>query len=212
MTESLDQEAAARDALHARFPEAAELLDRYVDILASKGIGWGLLGPREGDKLWSRHVGNSLALVDVVPHGVDIADVGSGAGLPGLPLAIVRPDLHVILVEPLLRRATFLSETIDDLGLAGRVRVERARAEDSGLKVDVVTARAVSALKTLLGWTTPLFVPQGELLALKGSSAEREIGDAANILKRGGLAAEVLEVRVAPGVEGTRVVRVAKSS
>lgn len=207
----VDQEAVesdARTALHARFPDSAEQLDRYVAILRSKGIGWGLLGPREGDKLWSRHVSNSLALVDVLSHGIDVADVGSGAGLPGLPLAIVRPDLFVTLLEPLLRRATFLNETVEELGL-GNVFVERLRAEDCDAQFDVVTARAVAPLEKLLRWTTPLFYPLGELVALKGSSAEQEMADASSLLSRSKLRAEILEVRATADVEGTRAIRVA---
>lgn len=205
-----EQEAAARDVLHERFPRSAESLDRYVDILATKGMEWGLLGPREGDKLWSRHVANSLALVDVIPDGVDVCDVGSGAGLPGVPLAIVRPDLRVTLLEPLLRRATFLAETVAELGLDQHVVVERARAEETRLRFDVVVARAVAALDQLLTWTTPLFLPSGALVALKGSSAEREVAAAQKRLAKAGLRAEILEVRAAPGVEGTRVIRVSR--
>ena len=204
-------EAEARAALHARFPHAAEQLDRYVAILRSKGIEWGLLGPREGDKLWSRHVSNSLALVDALANGVDVADVGSGAGLPGIPLAIVRPDIFVTLIEPLLRRVTFLTETIDELGLRN-LRVERLRAEDCDEQFDVVTCRAVAPLEKLLRWTTPLFFPAGELLALKGSSAEREISEASTLLSRSKMRAEVLEVRAAPDIEGARAIRVVSKS
>lgn len=203
-------EAEARAALHTRFPESGEQLDRYVAILRSKGIGWGLLGPREGDKLWSRHVSNSLALVDVLGQGIDVADVGSGAGLPGVPLAIVRPDLFVTLLEPLLRRATFLTETVEELGLRN-VFVERLRAEDCDAQFDAVTARAVAPLEKLLRWTTPLFYPSGELVALKGSSAEREVADASSLLTRSRLRAEILEVRATADVEGTRVIRVTSS-
>ncbi|RMB61499.1 16S rRNA (guanine(527)-N(7))-methyltransferase RsmG [Tessaracoccus antarcticus] len=200
-------EADARAALHARFPEAAEQLDRYVAILRSKGIEWGLLGPREGDKLWSRHVSNSLAIVDVLGQGIDVADVGSGAGLPGIPVAIVRPDVYVTLLEPLLRRTTFLEETVEKL-LLRNVRVVRLRAEDCDEQFDVVTCRAVAPLEKLLRWTTPLFYPAGELVALKGSSAEREVSEAGSLLSRSRLRAEILEVRAAPDVEGTRVIRV----
>lgn len=200
-------ESSARSALHQRFPDGAEQLDRYAAILRSKGIEWGLLGPREGDKLWSRHISNSLALVDALADGIDVADVGSGAGLPGLPLAIVRPDLHVTLLDPLLRRTTFLAETVEELGLTN-VRIERLRAEDCGEQFDVVTCRAVAGLEKLLRWTTPLFYPDGELLALKGSSAEKEIVEAANLLSRSGLRADILEIRAAHDVDGTRAIRV----
>lgn len=204
-------ESEARAALHTRFPAAAEQLDRYVAILRGKGIEWGLLGPREGDKLWSRHVSNSLALVDVLGKGVDVADVGSGAGLPGIPVAIVRPDVFVTLLDPLLRRVTFQTEALEELGLRN-VRVERLRAEDCDEQFDVVTCRAVAPLDKLLRWTTPLFYPSGELLALKGSSAEREIAEAGNLLARSKLRAEILEVRAAPDVEGTRIIRVTSKS
>lgn len=200
-------ESAARLALHARFPDAADQLDRYVAILHGKGIEWGLLGPREGDKLWSRHVSNSLALVDSLGQGIDVADVGSGAGLPGIPLAIVRPDLRLTLIDPLLRRVTFLDETVEELELKN-VRIERMRAEDCDEQFDVVTCRAVAGLPKLLQWTTPLFYPFGELLALKGSSAEKEVGEAGNLLSRSRLRADILEVRAAADVEGTRVIRV----
>ncbi|MDO5735048.1 MAG: 16S rRNA (guanine(527)-N(7))-methyltransferase RsmG [Propionibacteriaceae bacterium] len=193
--------------MHSRFPESGEQLDRYVAILRSKGIEWGLLGPREGDKLWSRHISNSLALVDSLANGIDLADVGSGSGLPGIPLAIVRPDIFVTLIDPLLRRVTFLTETLEELRLRN-VRVERLRAEDCDEQFDVVTCRAVAPLEKLLRWTTPLFFPSGELLALKGSSAEREIAEASTLLSRSRMSATILEVRAAPDVEGTRAIRV----
>lgn len=209
-SDAVDQELVeteARAALHTRFPDAAEQLDRYVAILRSKGIEWGLLGPREGDKLWSRHVSNSLALVDLLGDGIDVADVGSGAGLPGIPVAIVRPDLFMTLLEPLLRRVTFLNETVEELGLRN-VRVDRLRAEDCDEQFDVVTARAVAPLEKLLRWTTPLFYPLGELVALKGSSAEREVAEASSLLSRSKMQSEILEIRAAADVEGTRAIRV----
>lgn len=134
-------------------------IKQYVDILTSTGITWGLLGPREADRVWERHVLNCVALESVVPVGASLVDVGSGAGLPGLPIAIARPDLEVTLLEPLLRRYTFLTETVEALGLGDRVRVERGRAEDCDETFDVVTARAVAPLDRLLGWCTPPFLP-----------------------------------------------------
>lgn len=207
-------ESAASAALLSLYPQADEVLKRYVDILASRGIDWGLMGPREGDKLWSRHVANSLALVDVLPVGVSVADVGSGAGLPGLPVAIVRPDLRVALIEPLQRRAEFLSLAVDELDLGERVTVVRARAEDYSPSADlpktfdVVTCRAVAPLGRLLGWTGGLFLPAGELVALKGRTAEEEIQKAKGVLAKQGLVAEVLELSAGPGLEGTRAIRV----
>ena len=205
---TVDQEGQARRELHAAYPDAAETLDRYVDILASRGVEWGLLGPREGDRLWSRHIANSLSLADVIGQGIRVADIGSGAGLPGIPLAIARPDLDVTLVEPLLRRSTFLTQAVDELGLEGRVDVVRSRSEDLKDQFDIVTCRAVASLDKLLKWTSRLFTPGGTLIALKGESAEDEIRAAGSQLARMGLSATVLELRVAPGVEPTRAIRV----
>lgn len=201
-------EAAAEEILTAAFPHAAEGLRRYTAILGSKGIEWGLVGPREGDRLWQRHIANSLALVDAIGTGAEIADVGSGAGLPGLPVAIARPDLSVTLIEPLLRRATFLSETVAELDLGSRVRVLRGRAEETKERFDVVVCRAVAPLDRLLKWTVPLFSPGGTLVALKGASAEDEIRAAGKVLRHAGLSAEVLELRAAAGVEPTRAIKV----
>lgn len=208
MTDEQSPEATAMAALLELHRRSAEELSRYVDILANRGIEWGLLGPREGDKLWQRHIANSVALNDAIPQGVEVADVGSGAGLPGIPIAITRPDLTVTLIEPLLRRANFLTLAVEELGLEDRVEVLRSRAEDTKRRYDVVVCRAVAPLTKLLGWTTPLFADGGQLLALKGESAEQEIRDARPTLVRAGLKAEVLELSVAPGVEGARAIRV----
>lgn len=164
------------------------------------------MGPREADRLWDRHVLNSLALTDVIPQGLSVADVGSGAGLPGIPLAIARPDLQVTLIEPLLRRSDFLKGVVDELSLGDRVRVERIRAEDCDDVFDAVTCRAVASLDKLVKWCTPLFYPAGKLYALKGSSAEREVEEAAGLLSRSGLAAEVRTVRAHTAAEVTYVV------
>jgi len=189
-------------------PSVALLIKSYIDILAGRGIEWGLLGPREAPRLFDRHVLNSVALSDLIPRGVRVVDVGSGAGLPGIPLAIVRPDLEVTLMEPLLRRFTFLEQAVDELGIGSRVDVVRGRAEDSPASFDVVVARAVAPLRRLLGWTSGLFLPGGELLALKGSSAADEVDDARRELDRLGLRADVLRVRADQRAEPTTVVRV----
>ncbi|MBB1483045.1 16S rRNA (guanine(527)-N(7))-methyltransferase RsmG [Tessaracoccus sp. MC1865] len=198
--------------LFEAYPQRDKALSRYVDILGSRGIEWGLMGPREGDKLWQRHVANSLAVVDAIPQGLDVADIGSGAGLPGIPLAIVRPDLRITLIESLQRRCEFLELAVDELGLGDRVEVRRGRAEEVKERFDVVTCRAVAPLEKLLRWTTPLFSPDGMLLALKGASAEEEIRNAANLLKNNRLRADILELQAAPGVEGTRAIRVTRAS
>ena len=189
-------------------PDAGLLLERYIDILASRGIDWGLIGPREGSKLFERHILNSLAVRDLLPQGVEVIDVGSGAGLPGIPLAIARPDLRFVLLEPLLRRSTFLEEAVEELGLGGRVSVQRGRVEDLRAPADVLVARAVAPLSRLVGWIAPLIGSAGELIALKGSSAAEEVAAAAPVLRRSGLRAEVLVVRALPQSEPTHAVRV----
>lgn len=157
-------------------------LDRaaaYVRLLATDGTVRGLIGPREVPRLWDRHLLNSAALALLIPTGARVVDVGSGAGLPGIPLALARPDLTVALLEPLARRVTFLDECVDVLGLEN-VTVVRGRAEEGPARrslggADVVTARAVAPLDKLAGWCLPLLRPGGRLLALKGSSAAEEL-------------------------------------
>ncbi len=187
------------------------LAQAYVHLLATVGVERGLIGPREAPRLWDRHVLNCLALSSGVPQGASLADLGSGAGLPGLVLAIGRPDLAITLVEPLLRRATFLAEAVEALGLSG-VTVVRSRAEDlhGRQRFDVVTARALAPLDRLLGWAMPLVSPDGVLLAMKGSSAAIEVVAAAPVLATLGCAPpEVVELG-GPGNSSTAtVVRVA---
>ncbi len=189
-----------------------ELANLYIDILATRGIEWGLIGPREGERLWDRHVLNSVAPADLVPTGVAVADVGSGAGLPGIPLAILRPDLRVTLVEPLLRRATFLTSAVDELGLTDRVRVVRARAEDHRERYDVVLSRALARLPQLIAWCDPLRAVDGTVLALKGRSADEELAEASRDLQRRRLVGEVLTVRAHTTVEPTSVIRLSPAS
>lgn len=212
-TEVVREEAdlLVEQRLCARYPDAAEGLSAYVDLLAGDGVVRGLIGPRETGRLWSRHVANCAVLEELVPAGASVADVGSGAGLPGLPLALVRPDLQVLLVEPLLRRATFLHEAIEALGLGGRVEVLRGRAEEQKLSVDVVTARAVAPLDRLAGWTLPLARVEGVLLALKGEGAAEEVTSSQAALERvGGGRAEVLSCGVGVIDPPTTVVRVVR--
>ncbi|WP_316670196.1 16S rRNA (guanine(527)-N(7))-methyltransferase RsmG [uncultured Propionibacterium sp.] len=193
------------------YQENHELLKIYVDKLTSTGIARGLLGPRESSRIWSRHILNCAALCEVLPQGTDVIDVGSGAGLPGIVVAIARPDLRITLLEPMLRRWRFLGETVDQLGLTDRVTVSRGRAEDCSTTYEVVTARAVARLTKLLGWTTPLFHPNGRLLALKGDSVQEEIAEAADLLEASGLIAEVMHVRAHPKAEATNVVKVTRA-
>jgi 16S rRNA (guanine527-N7)-methyltransferase len=169
----------------AALPEAV----RYADLLVGAGVARGLIGPRETGRIWERHLLNCAVVGEGIPAGAAVCDVGSGAGLPGLALALARPDLSVLLVEPLERRAEFLQEAVDLLGL-GRVRVTRARAEEmDALAADVVTARAVAPLAKLAGWCLPLVRPGGTLLALKGARAADELAAAESVLRRTGATA-----------------------
>ena len=179
----------------------ADLLARFADLLAGPGVERGLIGPREVPRLWERHLLNCAVVADpaegLVPVGALAGDIGSGAGLPGLVWAIARPDLRIVLVEPLLRRSTFLEEAVQSLGLADRVLVWRGRAEDAPSTLppmDVVTARAVAPLSRLLGWTIPLLRPAGHLVALKGGSAETEVVEAAAAIQEWDL--QDVQVRV----------------
>ena len=170
------------------FGERLPLVQRYAADLAEHGERLGLIGPLEPPRLWSRHVINSGLLVEFLADGVSVADVGSGAGLPGLVLAAARPDLAVTLIEPMERRVAWLEEERDRLGLTN-VRVERARAEDvEPRRFDVVTARAVRALTGLLPITARLAVPGGRLALLKGASVEAELAKAEKAVRRLGLA------------------------
>ncbi|WP_235499959.1 16S rRNA (guanine(527)-N(7))-methyltransferase RsmG [Aeromicrobium sp. Leaf289] len=165
------------------FHDQLPLVSRYAGILASDGVERGMIGPREVPRLWDRHLVNSGVVLPRLPQGATVADVGSGAGLPGLVWAIGRPDLQVTLVEPLLRRTTFLDEVVAELDLTN-VRVVRSRAEDVDETFDVVTARAVAALEKLAKWCMPLVKPGGVLLALKGQSAPEELESAKRTLGR----------------------------
>jgi 16S rRNA (guanine527-N7)-methyltransferase len=206
-----DADLLVEARLLARFPHAAAALQHYVELLATDGVIRGLIGPREVPRLWSRHVANCAVLEELVPEGAVVADVGSGAGLPGLPLAIVRRDIRVVLVEPLLRRTTFLAEAVEALGLGDRVEVLRGRAEETSLAVDVVTARAVAPLDRLAGWTLPLARVGGVLLALKGEGAAEEIAASSGALEKlGGGHAEVLTCGAGVVEPPTTVVRVVR--
>jgi 16S rRNA (guanine527-N7)-methyltransferase len=199
-----------------RLAEYVPLLRRYAEWLAGAGTIRGLMGPREVPRLWERHILNSVALAELLPLKTRLVDIGSGAGLPGLAVACVRPDLQVDLIESLQRRADFLLEVVADLDLVDRVRVIRGRAEDAAV-IDTVgsspftTARAVAPLDKLVRWSFPLLQPGGTLLAMKGSTAEEEIATHRPLLKR--LRVEVCEV-VECGVglvePPTRVVRLTR--
>jgi 16S rRNA (guanine527-N7)-methyltransferase len=176
----------------ARFGGPAEqLLVRYAGWLAGEGTVRGLIGPRELPRLWERHLLNSVALAELLPPAIRVVDIGTGAGLPGLAVACVRPDIEVDLVESLQRRTQFLTEVVDDLSFDSRVRVVRGRAEDRDT-IDLVgsspfvTARAVAPLDRLCRWALPLLNVGGELLAMKGRSAEQEIEEHGRAVSRAG--------------------------
>ncbi|MER5749420.1 16S rRNA (guanine(527)-N(7))-methyltransferase RsmG [Streptomyces sp. NPDC002088] len=200
MTEATELPPApevARDVFGDRFEDAV----RYAELLAEAGVQRGLIGPREVPRLWERHLLNCAVLSEVVPEGVTVCDVGSGAGLPGIPLALVREDLKITLLEPLLRRTNFLTEVVELLGL-DHVTVVRGRAEEvmgTLQPVHVVTARAVAPLDRLATWGIPLLRPYGEMLALKGDTAEEELKSAAAALSKLG-AVETSILHVGEGV------------
>ncbi|TQS41465.1 16S rRNA (guanine(527)-N(7))-methyltransferase RsmG [Cryptosporangium phraense] len=183
--------AVAASVFGSRLPLAVE----YASLLSSAGVERGLIGPREAPRLWERHLLNCAVVADLFPAGATVVDVGSGAGLPGIVLGIVRPDLRVTLLEPLARRAAFLSEAVSLLGLS-TVTVERGRAEEVVGRVSgsIVTARAVAPLDRLAGWCLPLCAPGGRMLALKGSSAAEEITEhAAAVARVGGVSPRIVE-------------------
>ncbi|HEX4189428.1 MAG TPA: 16S rRNA (guanine(527)-N(7))-methyltransferase RsmG [Marmoricola sp.] len=167
------------DEAQGVFSDALPTAIAFATLLATDGIVRGLIGPREVPRLWDRHILNCAAVTEAVPEGASVADIGSGAGLPGLVMAIRRPDLTVTLIEPLLRRTTFLEESVVALGLTN-VAVRRARAEEvhGSAEYDVVTSRAVAPLDRLSRWSLPLVRSGGLFLAMKGSSAEQEIATA----------------------------------
>lgn len=183
---AVDAAAAAGTPVPGTAPEAAtaifgprlETARRYAELLAGIGVERGLLGPREVDRIWDRHVLNSAVVGELLDRGERIVDIGSGAGLPGIPLAIARPDLRVVLLEPLLRRFEFLNEAVDDLGLS--VEVVRGRAEEPWVRdrlgdQDAVVSRAVAALDKLTKWSMPLLRPGGRMLAIKGERGHDEV-------------------------------------
>jgi 16S rRNA (guanine527-N7)-methyltransferase len=180
----------------------------FAELLAVEGERRGLLGPREYDRLWERHIMNSAAIVPHLPAG-NLADVGSGAGLPGLVVASMEPDRPVTLIEPMERRTVWLRDSIAALGLEN-VRVVRARAEEVGEEFDVVTARAVAALDKLVKWCSPLLADGGSMVLLKGRSAADEIERARFALRKVGMSAQLIEASTLPGLDSTTVVRVTR--
>lgn len=195
------------------FADRLELAERFVTLLAEQGPERGLIGPREVDRLWERHLLNCALVVDAIdsaaPGATTLADIGSGAGLPGVVIAIARPGLQVTLVETMQRRVTWLEEVDAELGLG--LEVVRARAEElHGVRTfEVVTARAVAALDKLARWTLPLVAEDGTLLAMKGSSAADEVQNAEKVLtKLGGVDPTISQYGVGEVEVPTTVVQV----
>jgi 16S rRNA (guanine527-N7)-methyltransferase len=184
-------EHAAPDAAARLFGARLGIAQRYADMLASAGVDRGLLGPREVDRLWDRHLLNSAVVSELLAAGERIVDIGSGAGLPGIPLAIARPDLQVVLLEPLLRRSEFLNEVVAELGLL--IEVVRGRAEDAEVRgriggTDAAVSRAVAPLDKLTKWSMPLLRPNGRMLAIKGERAPDEIKQHRRVMEASGAA------------------------
>lgn len=183
-TDNFEPEVEPREA-EAIFGPHIDQARKFFQLLVRDGDLLGLVGPRELPKLWSRHILNSAVVAELVEPGQTVADVGSGAGFPGIPMAIAKPDTKFVLIEPMERRATWLADVVvPELGLSN-VQVLRGRAEEAPLKnYDVVTARAVSALPKLLRMLAPLAVSGGQILALKGSKAQDEIDESKPLVKK----------------------------
>jgi 16S rRNA (guanine527-N7)-methyltransferase len=195
---SCDEDDVAAGSAERLFGTRLPLAARYVDLLAEHGVPRGLIGPREVPRLWQRHILNSAVIAELIPIGATVVDVGSGAGLPGVPLALARPDLKVTLLEPMARRVAWLTDVVAELGIP--VEVVRGRAEEPDVRqrlsgassqpsrpgADVVTARAVAPLAKLAGWCLPLVRPGGQLVALKGESASDELARDAEEVRRAG--------------------------
>jgi len=193
--------ALSREEIIQRyFPNRQNEIKKYAEFLVGPGIERGLIGPREGDRIWERHIFNCLPVSTLIPEGCLLFDIGSGAGLPGLVIALARPDLKINLIEPLARRVEFLEEAIALLEIEN-VAVIRGKSENVKKSANYVTARAVAPLEKLKKITSHMIKPGGALLAMKGESAAEEAKTVPN--------AEVIEVNL-PGLELGRIIKVAK--
>lgn len=192
-----------REIFGLGFPAA----EHFAQMLVAEGELRGLLGPRELPRLWSRHLVNSAAVGPFLRSRGTVADVGSGAGFPGIIVAIIRPDLEVSLIETMERRVVWLSDVVEELGL-DNVTIHRARAEEMREKYDAVTARAVANLSKLVRFTAPLLRPGASLLALKGAKADDEVREAKYVIKKAKLLPAVVHEVVTAGDDVTKVVQV----
>lgn len=213
MTETPALPEELRSAAERVFGDRLDLAVRFAEHLATTGVERGLIGPREGERIWERHVLNCAVVEELVPRAPDggrtsVADVGSGAGLPGIALAIARPDLAVTLIEPMERRTEWMAMVVADLGLDAEVLRARAEEIHGDRTFGVVAARAVAALDRLARWTVPLVRPGGAVLALKGASAEADIEKATKALRKLRVADVRIETCGGEALERpTRVVR-----
>ena len=192
--------------LLSHFPGREEQIQRYAELLSSTGIERGLIGPKEGDRIWERHIANCIPITTIIPNGVRVGDIGSGAGLPGIVIALARPDLKVSLIEPLQRRVDFLNEVIAELALD--VEVIRGRAERVKKQFEIVTARAVAPLEKLIQISWHMIPRGGSLMAIKGESAADEISS--TTLKKGSTA-QLHEISL-PNLPIARVIEVKKGA
>lgn len=179
----------------------------YAQLLQSSGVERGLIGPREGERIWDRHIYNCLPLATLIPEGARVIDIGSGAGLPGIVLAIARPDISIVLLEPLERRCAFLSEVVREVALTNVV-VVRKKALDYQGRFDVATARAVAPMERLLAWSWHLLAPGGRILAMKGERAAEELAQTP-LSRYTGASGEILDATLPTG--GCKVISIAKA-